>query len=1131
MVVAGIGAVLTVTRFNADAQLATFVVNTTADTQDLTTTDGICADAAGSCSLRAAITQANSNQNADIINVPAGTYTISLVAANENANAGGDFDITSPIAIIGAGAATTIIQANAAPNTATHRVFHVVAPAGPDPQPEGTSQVLIDVKFVTIRHGNDSLGGGIRLDLTPATVNITNTTISNNRATSSGGGIYLPTGTNIGLNIVNSTINSNTTGAQGGGIWNASAGTVTINGSTISSNNATAPSGNSQGGGIFINSAGTVNIFSSTISSNTATSSGTGAGAGAGIQNAGILTITHSTLSNNSATVFAGLNNSGTATISDSTVNGNTATGGGFFGGEGGGICNGGTLNIINSTISNNSAPATTGYAGGILNQGGANNAILNATNSTFSGNSAGDAGNVYNNMGIATFDFCTFSGNSAVGNGATIYVDQNGNVILRNTIVANGTSAVGPNLFTFANGIYTSQGFNFIESTNGSNFSPEPSDNVGLDPSLGPLSNNGGPTQTFLPMMTSPALNSIPRFISGCGNTVLTDQRGFLRPGGSGCDRGAVERVPAINFASPYITVSPEDPLQVRLFAPTGSLQTGFDPYGGGFVGGIRVATGDVNGDGVTDVIVGAGAGAGHVKVFSGADGSQIRSFFAYPGFAGGVYVAAGDVNGDGRDDIVTGVGQGGSPNVKVFDGVTHSLLHNFFAYTGGFQGGVRVAAGDVNGDGRADIITGAGAGGGPHVKVFSGASGAEIASFFAYQGFSGGVFVGSGDVNNDGSFDIITGPDTGFAPNVKVFSGVNPSVVLYSFFAYQAGFMGGVRVAGGDVNGDSFDDILTGVGAGAGPHVKAFSGNNLTELASFFAYTAPRPEGAGPQGGIYVAGASAPGGGPTPTPTATPTGTPTATPTTTPTGTPTATPTPGGAGFEGDVAPRPGGDGIVLSTDVTQMRRFATGLDTPGVGTNEAQRADSAPRATFGDGVINSGDVIQARRYATGLDPLTPAGGPATATAIVPESLSTIIEVVYAYVFGREMRVGTAEGFDGKTVTVPVEMTPYGDEAAISFTLEYDASRLSEPRVSLGDAVPESSVLTANTNEKGRIGILIDSVEAMPASAMSQRIVVVTFNVVEASGSGVNAGCKLTGSLVAKGISDPAGISVATY
>ena len=145
---------------------------------------------------------------------------------------------------------------------------------------------------------------------------------------------------------------------------------------------------------------------------------------------------------------------------------------------------------------------------------------------------------------------------------------------------------------------------------------------------------------------------------------------------------------------------------------------------------------------------------------------------------------------------------------------------------------------------------------------------------------------------------------------------------------------------------------------------------------------------------------------------------------------------------GFEGDVAPRPNGDGVVLSTDVTQMRRFATGLDIPGVGTNEAQRADSAPRTTSGDGNINSGDVVQTRRYATGLDPLTEAGGPA-GPSFVREEIKQVIDEAYSYFFGRELRVGEGEAVTNGTVTVPLEMISFGDEFAVSFTLEYDETR----------------------------------------------------------------------------------------
>jgi Bacterial Ig domain/FG-GAP repeat len=287
-----------------------------------------------------------------------------------------------------------------------------------------------------------------------------------------------------------------------------------------------------------------------------------------------------------------------------------------------------------------------------------------------------------------------------------------------------------------------------------------------------------------------------------------------------------------------------------VNIYNSSGQLQSGFNAFDSHFTGGVRVAVGDINGDGTPDIVAAAGAGGGpHVKIFNGANNSLIREFFAYgAGFLGGVNIATGDVNGDGIADIVTGAGAGGGPHVKVFDGKTGGLLREFFAYDASFRGGVNVAVGDVNGDGIGDIVTGAGASGGPHVKVFDGKTGNVIQSFFAYDGaFHGGVTVATVDINNDGYADVVTGAGASGGPHVKVFDAVS-HVAVRSFFAFPATFQGGVRVAAGDLNADGVPDLIVSGGSGAGPKVRGFDGTTGATIAEFNAFDPSF------QGGVYV-------------------------------------------------------------------------------------------------------------------------------------------------------------------------------------------------------------------------------------------------------------------------------------
>jgi uncharacterized protein YkwD len=258
---------------------------------------------------------------------------------------------------------------------------------------------------------------------------------------------------------------------------------------------------------------------------------------------------------------------------------------------------------------------------------------------------------------------------------------------------------------------------------------------------------------------------------------------------------------------------------------AITGRQVFSMQPFGA-FNVGIHVATGDVNGDGYDDVVVSAGAGGGpEVAVIDGKTGVMTRSFFAYAqSWTGGVNIAVGDVNGDGKADIIVGAGAGGGPHVQVFSGADNHIIYSFYAYESSYHGGVNVAAGDVNGDGRADIVTGTGVGGGPLVKVFDGRSLTEFRSFFAYAPtFSGGVNVAVGDTDGDGKDEIIVGAGAGGGPHVQVFAG-SDNHVMASFYAFSGTFAGGVQVSAIDLNGNGKADVLVGGGAGQRGEVRAF-------------------------------------------------------------------------------------------------------------------------------------------------------------------------------------------------------------------------------------------------------------------------------------------------------------------
>lgn len=290
----------------------------------------------------------------------------------------------------------------------------------------------------------------------------------------------------------------------------------------------------------------------------------------------------------------------------------------------------------------------------------------------------------------------------------------------------------------------------------------------------------------------------------------------------------------------------------RVRVIDGDGNTVHDFLAFDASFRGGVRVAMGDVTGDGVPDVVAAAGpGGAAHVKVFSGTDLALVQSFFAYDSsFTGGTYVATGDVDGDGRADVVTGAGEGGAAHVKVFSGATGATIQSFLAFDPAFRGGVRVTAGDVDGDGHADVVTAAGPGGGSHVKAFSGDTQGLLQSFFAFDpGFTGGVYVAMGDCDANGRADIVAGAGAGGGPQVNIFDAAGR--VVQSFFAFAPSTQltrNGVRVGSADLDGDGRADILTGAGPGDAPVVECRNATDLKQLERAFAFEP------GFLGGVFV-------------------------------------------------------------------------------------------------------------------------------------------------------------------------------------------------------------------------------------------------------------------------------------
>ena len=284
--------------------------------------------------------------------------------------------------------------------------------------------------------------------------------------------------------------------------------------------------------------------------------------------------------------------------------------------------------------------------------------------------------------------------------------------------------------------------------------------------------------------------------------------------------------------------------PPTVTVYAADGSVVVSFDAYEAEFTGGVRVSLADVTGDGQPDVVVAPGPGREpEVRVFNATTGALETAFLAFePTFLGGVNLATGRITGRTAADVVVAADEGGGPRVRVMDAVTGQASADFYGIDdASFRGGARVATGDLNRDGVPDLIVAAGLGGGPRVAAYDGRSlngGTPVRLFNDFYAFEdtlrNGVTVAAGDVNGDGYADVIVGGGPGGGPRVAVFDGRSllgsQTVTVASFYAGDPTARGGVTVAAKDLDGDNRADVIVGSGPDGGDRVTAYLGANLT-------------------------------------------------------------------------------------------------------------------------------------------------------------------------------------------------------------------------------------------------------------------------------------------------------------
>ena len=450
----------------------------------------------GVCSLREAITAANTNTasgaaagecpagttGTDTILLPAGTYTLGIAGAGENANATGDLDITNKTVIRGLGGADgTIID-----GASLDRVFHVQ-----------TSNAVVSLQHLSITHGRSPDGANATASANPA-------------PGQNGGGIFLDVLAQLAITAVRVT--DSRAGDGGDGFpdtthnWGHNGG---------------------YGGGVFVSSSSYFTMTDSAVRGNGAGDAGIGVG-------------TSGTCSGGNGGRGGGLyvDLTGRATVNGSTIAGNRGGNGGArggpscgpdgYGGSGGGAFSIGFLTLNNSTVSTN----RTGNGGGTTANPGLGGGVAQTTNGALTLNGATISGNSTSNVPFAA-------------SGGGIYFSPSATATVKNSVIAGNTNPGGSTPDCFTSLPINSQDYNLLGVFNANCQMTGVRTHVisNTNALLLSLAYGGGPGLTHALHPSSPAKDWIPNGTNGCGAAPLNlDQRGQPRPANASCDMGAFE-------------------------------------------------------------------------------------------------------------------------------------------------------------------------------------------------------------------------------------------------------------------------------------------------------------------------------------------------------------------------------------------------------------------------------------------------------------------------------------------------------------------------------------------------------------------------------------------------------------